>query len=185
MLGMARAMAGRMRALSPDLVLTYNWGAVETVLAARLVGHRALVHHEDGFGPAEVERRLRRRNWARRWLLRRVQGVIVPSRVLQGIAAREWGVRGRLLHYLPNGVDLRRFQPAREPRGDPVVIGHVGGLRPEKNQALLLSALAQMRHRDRCRLELVGDGPEAGALRKHCAELGLSAQVSFPSPGTP
>ena len=179
-LGMARAMAGRIRELSPDLVLTYNWGAFETVLAARLAGHPALVHHEDGFGPTEVERRLRRRNWARRCLLRRVQGVIVPSRLLHGIAAREWGVQDRLLHYLPNGVDLRRFRPAaREPRGDPVVIGHVGGLRPEKNQALLLCAMARMRHRDRCRLELVGDGPEEAGLRKLAAALGLSRQVAF------
>ena len=60
-----------------------------------------------------------------------------------------------------------------------MVIGNVGGLRPEKNQALLLRATARMRDRDHCRVVLVGDGPERSRLAELTAELGLSELVSF------
>ncbi len=171
----ARSMAALMRDLSPDLVLTYNWGAIETVLGARWCG-QAVVHHEDGFGVEERLRRLRRRSWARRWLLGRCAAVIVPSATLLGIAAKEWGLRENL-HHLPNGVDLERFRPAGERREGPVVVGHVGQLRREKNQALLLSAVAQMS--EACTVEVVGDGPERLALESLTEQLGLSGRVLF------
>ena len=80
---------------------------------------------------------------------------------------------------------MQRFRPGRGRGGGAgqgageVFIGHVGGLRSEKNQALLLRALACMEHRDRCRLEVVGDGPERSGLEELSSELGLSGRVSF------
>lgn len=171
----ARSMGLLMRDRSFDLVLTYNWGAIETVLGARWCG-QAVVHHEDGFGVEERVRRLRRRSWARRWLLGRCAAVIVPSATLLGIAGSEWGLR-KNLHHLPNGVDLERFRPAGERGAGPVVVGHVGQLRREKNQALLLTAVAQMS--EACTVEVVGDGPERLALESLTEELGLSGRVSF------
>ena len=39
-----------------DLVLTYNWGAFDAVMARHLFGGPPLVHHEDGFNEDEAER---------------------------------------------------------------------------------------------------------------------------------
>ena len=39
-----------------DLVLTYNWGAFDAVMARRLFGGPPLIHHEDGFNEDEAER---------------------------------------------------------------------------------------------------------------------------------
>jgi hypothetical protein len=47
------------------------------------------VHHEDGFGPEEAQRPLRRRSWVRTLVLRKAP-VIVPSRVLVRIAQEHW-----------------------------------------------------------------------------------------------
>ena len=171
-----RAQAAWLRAQRPDLVLTYNWGAIETVAAAKKAG-LPLVHHEDGFGPEEVGRRLRRRNWLRRWLLRGVP-VIVPSTGLVQIARDEWGVEAE---HLVNGVDLARFAragaAAAAQSGDAVTLGSVGGLRPEKDHATLLQALAQMERP--ARLRLVGGGALEGELRRQCAQLGLEDRVAF------
>ncbi|MEO6595529.1 MAG: glycosyltransferase family 4 protein, partial [Planctomycetota bacterium] len=106
LLSTVRTQQRWLRELRPDLVLTYNWGSIETSAAARRLG-LPLVHHEDGFGPEEVRRRLRRRSWLRRLVLRSVP-VIVPSLVLQRIAAEEWRLGPALVHHLPNGVDLQR-----------------------------------------------------------------------------
>ena len=53
-------MRRQLRAIRPDALLTYNWGSVEWLMSARLSGCRPVVHHEDGFGPVEPERRLPR-----------------------------------------------------------------------------------------------------------------------------
>lgn len=165
-----------LRAQWPDLVLTYNWGAIEAVAAARSL-RLPLVHHEDGFLPDEAQRRLRRRSWLR-WLLLRNVPVIVPSAVLQRIATQEWGLAGERVHHFVNGVDLARFQP-RAPVVAPVV-GTVGGLRPEKDHANLLNALAQLPADSRACV--VGGGPLEAALRAQANELGVQSRVQFTGP---
>ncbi|MGC6486584.1 MAG: glycosyltransferase family 4 protein [Planctomycetota bacterium] len=166
-----RAQAAWLQSQQPDLVLTYNWGAIEAVAAAKRVG-LPLVHHEDGFGPEEIGRRLRRRSWLRRWLLRGVP-LIVPSLGLRQIAAREWAADAA---HLVNGVDLERFSPSG---GEPEAlrIGSVGGLRPEKDYATLLQALARMDQR--ASLRLVGGGALEAALRAEQARLKLEGCVEF------
>jgi len=166
-----RGQAEWLQTLNADIVLTYNWGAIETVAAARGL-KLPLVHHEDGFGPEEIDRLLMRRNWMRRWLLRGVP-VIVPSRGLHQIARSSWGVHAN--HFV-NGVDLHRFSPAPD---DPVdmTIGSVGALRPEKDYLTLIRAVAKMQRT--ANLRLVGGGPLEAELRAECARLGIEPRVSF------
>lgn len=166
----------------PDLLCTYNWGALDALVAARLAGRRAHVHHEDGFNADEAVRRKRRRGWARRLVLGRVHRVIVPSRGLARIARREWGVREERVALIVNGVDTSRFTPegpGRDelraslgiPRGAPVV-GAVGHLRPVKRYDRLLRAARAL---EGAHLVLVGDGPEREALEalaRECAPPG-------------
>ncbi len=163
--------------LQPDLVLTYNWGAIESAVAARRLG-LPLVHHEDGFGPEEVQRRLRRRSWLRRFVLRGVP-VLVPSAVLQRIATTEWGLAAANVHHLPNGVDLARFRPDSPPLLG-AVLGSVGGLRAEKDHANLLRAVARLD--PSVQVVLVGGGPLADELRRLAGELGLGERVEFVGP---
>lgn len=172
LLTMVSSFARLLRERRPDLVLTYNWGAIEAAWAARRLS-LPHVHHEDGFGPGEVKRRFLRRSWLRRYVLSR-SPVIVPSSVLHGIARREWKLR--TVHHLPNGVDLQRFAPSAP--ATPLVLGTVGGLRQEKDHATLLRAFARMRHQD-CVLRLVGDGPLRGPLRALAEDLGIQPRVQF------
>jgi len=55
----------------PDLVLTYNWGAFDAILAARSLGWKRLIHHEEGFNLDEAVTFKRRRVLARRWAITR------------------------------------------------------------------------------------------------------------------
>jgi glycosyltransferase involved in cell wall biosynthesis len=178
--GMGHYMADVLRKERPDAVMTYNWGSIEMVLGARRAGFAPLIHHEDGFGPEEVDRYLLRRIWLRRFLLRTATAVAVPSTVLRDLALQRWRVPDSRVHYLPNGVDLRRFAPGAPRRGDPpLIIGHVGHLRPEKNQRLLIEAFAASASRGYARLRLCGDGPEAAELRKLAHALGVQDVVEF------
>ena len=178
-LAMRRTQIEWLRQQRPDLVLTYNWGAIESVAATRRA-RLPLVHHEDGFGPEEARQRLRRRSWMRRWLLRRVP-VIVPSAVLRGIARTEWRLRDGDVHHLVNGVDLDRFAPAKPlvgaAAGEAVVIGTVGGLRAEKDHHNLLRAVAQLPAT--VRVCLVGSGGLEQSLRDQAMQLGIGDRVEF------
>lgn len=74
----------------------------------------------------------------------------------------------------------RRMMRVRLGWTDELVIGHVGRLCYEKNQARLLSIFAHI-HRERpdARLVLVGEGGDEPALRARAARLGIAEAVHF------
>ena len=160
----------------PDLLLTYNWGAFDAVLAARMKRFPHHVHHEDGFNLDEANQELGRRRFLRRMCLPRVQHLIVPSSRLESLARSSWKVPEDKLSLLPNGVDVKRFcpQPVEvrdEVRGelgiplDAHVIGTVAGYRPVKRLDRLIRAAANLAPGDQeTHLVLIGDGSERLAL---------------------
>lgn len=172
-----------LRELQPDVLVTYNWGAIEWALANALPLARH-IHVEDGFGPEERHVRLRRRSLARRFLLRS-SVVVVPSRKLQRIALEEWGLKPSRVHYIPNGIDCDQLSLLDADCSTEVltrevpVIGTVAALRPEKNIERLVRAFSLVVASDDCRLIIVGDGPERGHLEALSRELGLSHRVRF------
>jgi len=176
------------RALRPDVVITHNWGTIEWALATRMTPGLRHVHIEDGFGPDEANRQLTRRVMFRRLALGGSQTtVVVPSRVLQDIATRNWRLPAAKVRLLPNGIDLARFAKvdadearhlAQKAPGE-VLIGTVALLRPEKNLGLLLRAFARLPQASPTRLFVVGSGGELARLQAHARELGLGKRVVF------
>lgn len=182
----------RMRSLvgqvDPDLVLTYNWGALDTVLACRIPPRRTFVHHEDGFRPDEAHAQKARRVLARRAALSGASKVVVISKTLERIALGSWKLKPSRLAYIPNGIELERFEARdghaelRDSLGIPLdafVLGAVGHLRPEKNIPRLLQVLDRRPDTLDAHLLLLGDGPERAAIETMAAELELSDRVHF------
>jgi glycosyltransferase involved in cell wall biosynthesis len=176
--GNLRRFRAALRNVAPDLLVTSNWGSIEWALARIGTGVPHL-HMEDGFGPEERARQLPRRVLAR-WLLLRRATVVVPSRLLWRIATETWRLPQSRLRLVPNGVQLARFAAAG-PREDArsVVIGTVAALRPEKNIARLIRALARLPAAVSARLVIVGDGPERAALEALAAAEGVGRKVEF------
>jgi glycosyltransferase involved in cell wall biosynthesis len=175
-----------LRRLRPNVLMTYNWGAIEWAIAHRLVPIARHVHLDAGFGKEEADRQLRRRVWCRRWALACCSQVVVPSRGLQTLARNVWKVPSRCIAYLPNGVDVERFAaPARDTiprftrRPGELVVGTVAPLRPEKNIARLLRVFALIDPRVRARLIIAGDGMERATLERLAEQLGIASRVIF------
>ncbi len=176
-----------LRSEAPDLLLTYNFGALEAALANRLWPLCPHIHFEDGFGPDESDgRQLPRRVWLRRVALSGRSTLVVPSRTLERIALQCWRLRPGRVRYIPNGIDVTRYGPEvplpapawRRP-GE-LVIGSVGGLRPEKNYARLLRVFASLDEGlPPLRLVLVGDGVERTSLARLADQLGVADRVTF------
>jgi glycosyltransferase involved in cell wall biosynthesis len=174
--GLLRALRDyrrQLHELAPDLLLTYNWGAVEWCLAQRWappVGH---IHFEDGFGPEESpERQLRRRVLMRRIALGGASRVVVPSRTLERLAIEWWRLAPWRVLYVPNGIEADRFavpvSPAIAQRLQGAtahrLVGAVGALRREKNFARLIRAAGSLSQECEIGLVIVGEGPERAAL---------------------
>jgi glycosyltransferase involved in cell wall biosynthesis len=180
--GLANRAAFRrtLQTLRPELLLTYNWGAVEWAAGnwPRVVPQ---LHIEDGFGPDEAVAQLPRRMWTRRVLLG-LAGVplAVPSRRLADLAS-SWWIPAHRVFYVPNGVALSALPPrtTEAPGARPLVVGTVAGLRPEKNLARLIKAFAQLRRTRAAELVLVGEGAERTLLEALATELGVAADVTF------
>lgn len=179
----AHRLRDLLRAGQPDLVLTYNWGAFDMLLAARSLGFRRVVHHEDGFNADEAQTFKRRRILARRAVLSGVHTLIVPSDRLQGIATRLWKVPADRITLIRNGVRLDQYGPAdgnpelrRElgiPEGAPVV-GAVGHLRAEKRFERLLDACASL---PEVHVLIVGEGETRPILEDRAAKPDLAGRV--------
>src|SRR5688500_14229798 len=183
------ATARRLRKLlteeTPDLVLTYGWGAFDMLFAARSLGFRRVIHHEEGFNEDEAEQFKSRRVWARRLVLPGAATVVVPSECLQAIALNLCQLRPERVLLIPNGIRLDRFKPAdgnpglRARLGIPagaLVVGTAGSLRPVKNHARLLEAVAKVPD---IHLLLVGDGEDRPALERRAAAPDLAGRVCF------
>lgn len=186
-LATVRAMRSVLKRERPQLVLTYNFGAIDSVFAARLLG-LAHVHHEDGFLPDEAHGFKRRRIWLRRAAFGAATEVVVISRNLERIARELWRVPAQRLHYIANGIEVERF-PARDGNAalraefgwpaDALVVGAVGHLRPEKNLRRLFDAAARTSREVDVRLLVLGDGPERAELERLAAQPPLAGRVRF------
>jgi glycosyltransferase involved in cell wall biosynthesis len=97
--------------------------------------------------------------------------------------ARGRSSRPGRVHVLPNGVDVSRVRPGSRAvvsaAAAPFTIGFVGTLKPWHGVATLMDALALLDARSpgEYRVLLVGDGPEAGALRRQADLAGITYLV--------
>ena len=180
----ARAMRGF------DLVLTYNWGAMDAVGAHRLLARALrlppLVHHEDGFNHDEVQRLKPVRNRFRALTLGTAAAVVVPSRVLEAIAGSLWRVRPARLKRIANGIPLSAYAAPTTGSGLPGLtkpagalwLGTLAGLRGVKNLPRLVRAFAALP--PPWELVIAGEGPERAAILAEAARLGIAARVHLP-----
>lgn len=158
------------------IVHTHNPQAlIYGALAARLAGARA-VHTKHGANP-DTGRRVA----VRRAAARLCDAFVAVSAETGEIARRNREVAERKLSIIPNGIELSRFHPDPEARAalrrelgmgpDAWLVGTVGRLAPEKDQALLVRALASTLGPER-QLAIVGAGEELERLRAQAAALG-------------
>jgi glycosyltransferase involved in cell wall biosynthesis len=97
-----------------------------------------------------------------------VDRFIAPSKFYAAKIA-EWGVPAEAIRYVPNFVNASDFRPAYMP-GDAVL--YFGRLVRQKGLHTLIRAAAAAR----CRLTIVGTGPERTSLQRHAAAEGVEVR---------
>lgn len=184
LLRIARAMKGF------DLVLTYNWGAMDAVLAHRLwggvLGLPPLVHHEDGFNEDEADGLKPSRNWFRRVALARASALVVPSQRLEGIALGDWVQPRSRVKLIINGIRTGAYLAPPPPDAIPGLtkpvgakwVGTLAGLRAVKNLPRLVRAFATLP--PEWQLVILGEGPDRERITQQARESGVADRVHLP-----
>ena len=171
-----------------DVVHSHNWGTFLYSVLAALQARVPIIHGEHGKNLSELNEVNRPKRWAKRVLGHRVDRLVTVSQTI----AKEWagyGVPESRIQWIPNGVDVERFQARcntaelRHSFGLPsqgLLIGSVGRFDPIKNYAVLVEAFARLAPRfGDARLAFLGDGPQEPALRALAESLGIAHRVHW------
>ncbi|MEO6777751.1 MAG: glycosyltransferase [Kofleriaceae bacterium] len=163
-----------LRRLRADVVHTHNplpliYGAP----AARLVGAVA-IHTKHGKNPGS-----RGLVALRRAAARLVHAFVAVSATTAEQARAQRDAPLAKLHVIPNGIRLERYAPDPAARvaartelrlGDACVVGTVGRIDDNKNQVMLVRALASRLGRE-VRLVIIGEGPARATVEAEVARL--------------
>ena len=181
----ARAMKGY------DLVCTYNWGAMDAVMAHTLFKDvhdlPPLIHHEDGFDESELKKLKTSRTWFRRIALGRASGLVVPSERLEEIALVDWQQPLGRVKRIPNGIDTKGF--AMRPKKDALRlikhpgehwVGTLAGLRTVKNLPRLVRVFNDLP--ENWQLVILGEGKARDAILAEADRLKINHRVHVPGP---
>lgn len=128
-----------------------------------------------GYG-ARLRWRGRLSTWA---VLSRASAIVVPS---EWMATEASALRWRTIT-IPFGVALDRW-PAARPRprapATPIRLIHAASLNRVKDPFGLLQAMRQLADQGvEFTLDVIGEDTLAGAVQRHCTDLGLDARVRF------
>jgi N-acetyl-alpha-D-glucosaminyl L-malate synthase BshA len=114
-----------------------------------------------------------------RFTIEQSDGVTAPSAFLAQATRDNFGL-ARPIEVIPNFVDTDGFTPNGADAADPLIV-HSSNFRPLKRVDDVIAVFAQVaRGRGRrCRLALLGDGPERPRVEAEVRDLGLAERVTF------
>ena len=175
-----------------DIVHSLGWATyAEGLVAAKILkrhirffhSFRGKTEEDTGFIP-------KRRILAQRIFARYCDTILTPSNMSRNDYANLIGIDPERIAVIYNGVQTQNFNSVFEQKSrrnhfglqdEEIVIGCVARLDPVKNVTALIRAFAGI-DRDtahRCRLLLVGDGPELAELKRLVGALEIEARVVF------
>lgn len=180
----------RLRALAPAIVHSYNIGAIDAAIPARLAGCRRIVHAEHGRDAADPDGSNTKYRWLRRLMSPAISRFVPVSADLARWLAEDIRIPASRIELICNGIDTARFAPGDSPEipglpprdGQTHVIGTIGRLDPVKGYDGLLTALARLLDLKGdlpVHLIIVGEGPERDRLAARVQELGLEDRVTL------
>ena len=118
--------------------------------------------------------------------------LIVPTNKIKDLFINKYNIT-KEIYVIPSGIDIKRFYPTNELKkkakelrikykikDDDFVIGSVGRIAIEKSFDKLLYNLQDLvKHNNKIKVILVGDGPDIDRLKNLVKELNISKNVIF------
>jgi glycosyltransferase involved in cell wall biosynthesis len=161
----------KIKNLSPDLLMTYNWGAIDAIWLARLAGIKNIIHHEHGFSIEEAHTTAWKRDMCRFLVYRMASLLVTVSSSLKRSIQKKYWLSDKQIRLIHNGIDSNHYSPDPGVRRwmrqelnfgeEDFVIVFSWRLDPVKNFKFLLEVFEYCHKVDgTVKLLIVGDGPE-------------------------
>lgn len=179
-----------LRSLRPAIIHTRNFTALDCQLVSLTVPQAKRIHGEHGRSTDDPDGLNPKFLGIRKLLRPLIHHYIAVSKDIEGWLLKYVKAKPSRVTQIYNGVDTDLFAPSTDGAETPaawnieprVIIGTVGRLDPVKNHRGLLRAFARMIQASpdlaqRCRLSIIGDGPERTALEQTIAQLNLQDHV--------
>ncbi len=121
-----------------------------------------------------------------RFSIERSDGVTAVSEHLKSQTLDFFGIVNPI-EVIPNFVNTKEFSPCKDngkcrkylAQCDEKVIMHISNMRPVKRLGDVVRVFARVNDKLKCRLVLVGDGPETATASRMAHELGVSERCLF------
>ena len=182
------------RSLQPAVVHSRNLAALEALVPAWAAGVPVRIHGEHGRDIDDLQGLNKKYQWLRRVYSPFVMQYVALSRELERYLIDRVGVAPGKVTQIHNGVDARRFHPARSRQpiaGCPFIdsrlwlIGTVGRMQPVKDQPTLVRAFIRAVEgsselRNRLRLVMIGDGPLRAQAQALLEQAGVADLAWLP-----
>ncbi|MDH5545602.1 MAG: TIGR03088 family PEP-CTERM/XrtA system glycosyltransferase [Gammaproteobacteria bacterium] len=178
-----------MRKLKPQIVHTRNLGTIEYTLPAAFAGVKYRIHGEHGRDMSDIDGSNSKYRILRRAYNPLIARFIALSKDLDSWLKEQVRISPRKIVQIYNGVDMQRFSQSEKSRQEirkelgigksEILVGSVGRLQAEKDQATLLRAYALLEKNENTRLVLIGDGPDRQKLEALAIQLAISNRVIF------
>jgi len=177
-----------------DIIHSLGWATyAEGLVAAKLYKKKIkFIYSYRGKTIEDTIRIPKRRILAQRFFSHFCDAILTNSEISRKEYAQEIGIHPEKIEVVYNGVDVDRFisnnneniikkRRAFGIQENDIVVGSVARFDPVKNLEGLVNAFSGL-DRDkyaRCKLLLVGDGPELPFVRNTAKDLGLTQKVIF------
>jgi glycosyltransferase involved in cell wall biosynthesis len=172
----AKALSRIIQREKPDIVHAFMYQAIELCrLVKKISASRFTL-----ISSPRVN--YRTRSWATLLVDRALKNadnlLIAESRASRDFLVERLGYAPDRVTVIHNGIDPAPFSPLNhQPDPDQILVGTIGRLDVQKNQGLLISAMAALRHIPRLRCVIVGEGPARARLERQIRRLGLEKSV--------
>lgn len=120
-----------------------------------------------------------------RWSIEQSDAVTAVSEDLRRSTLEQFGVK-RPVEVVPNFIDPARYQAVRESAGarrwarpGEKILLHISNFRPVKRLLDVVEVFRRVRRQVRCRLVLVGDGPDRAKVEAGCRARGGCDDIVF------
>lgn len=117
------------------------------------------------------------------WLNRRTDAIIAVSESVRRFLIDEKLVRRERIVVIPNGVDLKDFEPrshSEKRKTSNPIIGSIGNLNSQKGHKFLIEAMSEIiKHYPLATLEIIGEGKDRKMLEGVIKKNGLDHHVAL------
>lgn len=163
----------------PDIVHTELGGDIYGKIAAKLAGIKVIISTEQNVSANDNFINYFLKKWTASWSNK----IIAISSAVKNDLIKKYQVAPAKIELFFNGLNVEKFKQSDEVKKerleiDPVIIGSIGRLSPQKNFSLLFKALAQVKEKN-FKCLIAGEGDLRPQLEQEIKELNLSDKIEL------